>query len=868
MDISTLLITRAVPSFSRLFTRRWRMDCFLSVLLVSSLLLSSCSRDGDTEFDKTINVDQPNNFAAYINPINGLASGEYRIEANADVAGSAGDFTLSVTHDDGTTEEFSGSWTAAVSTQGFTIKVYTAGGIDIVLTSAVESNLRLLNSNGFVVATADATLPANSRIMLETSRIDSSTYGAKYYEAIDPINEKDTLEKWKQANGYYLAREIVEPRFRDTKDLGYGRGMRMWTRPDGSLYFFVENFQLRTIPGQEYTSLNLDALLSDVRKHHFGSNAIEFSTYPYGVGEPSDKGSTHKFAKFYTFDATQGSQVQEDHGNEVRLDEVNLDGRGLKAMPGACVYCHGGTLRPLRADGTFRDNTLDGMAGNGLNGDVNAKLQLLEVPSFEYGDYSPFTKAEQEPLIKKVNMAIYCTYPNLPAAGIAAACSQFCVDPADTANCDGAGNSLEAIMTCKVASNTADCDGNGNDLATVLSNIDAAITAGGAITTGNTLAGQWDGTFATRMTEGWYDDPTKPGMFDRATFNEDYVPPEWRHDSSDNMPPAGAEQLFLEVVQPVCFVCHSRRGTTLGSNAATNGGKDIIFNSYEKFISHADQIKQYVFDRGVMPLSLRGYNAFWNEGSDAPEILAAHLNGLLSAENQIEINADGTVDEPGAPVADAGPDRTSTSPVRLFGSNSRFVDRYSWRIISEPAGSDAVLTESTTARPVLTTSVDGDYVIRLSAAYENRVVTDSVNIKIDNTLDASSTPPDPKTLTFDNQIRTILNTPQNPAFSSETDSKACDECHQDAMGAGSIGGVPVYWRDAQPTSGDTAANAFYQEIRSRIDFRDPENSLLLTKPSNNHHFGGLRQGFEVDNPANRQNYDIFLNWILEGAPEN
>ena len=27
------------------------------------------------------------------------------------------------------------------------------------------------------------------------------------------------------------------------------------------------------------------------------------------------------------------------------------------------------------------------------------------------------------------------------------------------------------------------------------------------------------------------------------------------------------------------------------------------------------------------------------------------------------------------------------------------------------------------------------------------------------------------------------------------------------------------------------------------------------------------EGFEIDNPANRQNYDLFLNWIMEGAPE-
>jgi len=733
---------------------------------------------------------------------------------------------LSVTYDDGTTEEYPGSWTATVSSVEFNIMTYTAGGIKITLTSSVENNLRLVNSNGFEVAANGALKSGDSKISLETSRIDSATYGSAYYAAIDPNNDKDTLEKWKVANGYYEAEaagKVVEPRFRDTKDLGYGRGMRMWRKSDGSLYFFVENFQVRSIPGQEYTSLNLDALLKDNRKHHFGSNAIEFSTFPYGVGEPGDIGSTHKFAKFYTFDAGKGNQAAEDHANEVRLDRVNLDGRGAKAMPGACVYCHGGTERPLRADGTFRDNTLNGAAGNGINGDVNAKLQLLEVPSFEYGDTSPFTKAEQEPIIKEVNLAIYCTYPNLPTAARAIACADFCENKNDTANCDGKGNSLDTIF-------------------------------------GTTTApGEWDGAFATEMTEGWYDDAGVAGYFDRATFNQDFVPPAWQHDSSDNVPPPGSEQLFLEVVQPICFVCHSRRGTTLGSVDTRADGKDINFDSYEKFISHAPQIKQYVFDRGVMPLSLRGYDEFWGEGSDAPEILAAHLNGVLSADNQIPLNSDNEVDEPGLPKADAGPDRTTTSPVRMFGSNSRFVDTFSWSISSMPTGSDAVLSDVTSSRPLLTTTMDGDYEISMTASYDGEIVTDAVRIKIDNTLTALSTPPDPKTITFDTHIKPVFGN------AGGFDGKECNQCHS-GTDAGKIAGVPMFWEDdvSQPVTGTT----FYEEVLARVDFNDPENSLILTKPSKNHHYGGLRGGFEVDNPANRANYDLFLNWILEGAPQN
>ncbi len=830
---------------------------FIRLLLLSVLVtVSACSRDGDTTTDGTIDVNQTDSFAAFINPMSGLASGDYVIEANADNAGDVGDFTLTVTYDDGTVEEHTGGWTASSDTRLIEFTLFSAGGISITLQSSVENNLRLLNANGFVVAVNGAATIGDSSITLDTSLIDSAAYGAAYYAAIDPNNDKDTLEKWKVANGYYdavTAGKVIEPRFRDTKDLGYGRGMHMWTNTDGSLYFFVENFQVRTVPGEEYTTLNLEALLADSRQHHFGTNAIEFSTFPYGVDEPSDKGSTHKFTKFFTFDATQGDQTAEDHSNETRLDEVNLDGRGNKSMPGACVYCHGGTLNPLRADGSFRDNTLDGSTGNGIDGDANAKLQLLEVPSFEYGNFSPFTKAEQEPIIKQVNMAIYCTYPNLKSEEIQVACAQYCVDEADTVNCDGDGNSLEAIILCDDAANTVDCHGVGNDLAAVLLN-------------GNTNSGQWTGAFANVMAEGWYNDTSTAGVFDRETFNEDYVPIEWRYDSSDNMPPVGSDQLFLEVVQPVCFVCHSRRGTDLGSfdvdPASRQATKDIDFSSYEKFISHAEQIKQYVYDQGVMPLSLRGYNAFWDEDSNAPEILASHLNGVLSADKQVALNSDNKVDEPGAAVADAGPDRITTSPVRLFGANSRFVDRFSWSISSSPAGSDALLTEINTSRPLLTTTVNGDYEIKMVAAFGNDVVTDSVHIKIDNSLTDASDPPDPKTITFDTHIK--------PIFSNAggSDGRHCNECHSiDGSTTGTqVDGIPVFWVDdaLQPSTGST----WYKEVLARINFSDPVNSLLLTKPSNNHHYGELRGGFDVDNPGDRYNYDLILNWILEGAPEN
>jgi hypothetical protein len=63
---------------------------------------------------------------------------------------------------------------------------------------------------------------------------------------------------------------------------------------------------------------------------------------------------------------------------------------------------------------------------------------------------------------------------------------------------------------------------------------------------------------------------------------------------------------------------------------------------------------------------------------------------------------------------------------------------------------------------------------------------------------------------------------------------------------------------------------FYTELRGRINFTDPAASALLRKPSGQHHAGLLQPGFDtsfaVGNVA-RRNYDLFVNWISNNAPQ-
>jgi hypothetical protein len=55
---------------------------------------------------------------------------------------------------------------------------------------------------------------------------------------------------------------------------------------------------------------------------------------------------------------------------------------------------------------------------------------------------------------------------------------------------------------------------------------------------------------------------------------------------------------------------------------------------------------------------------------------------------------------------------------------------------------------------------------------------------------------------------------------------------------------------------------------ARVNPEYIEDSLVLKKPSGNHHYGGLIGGFDTSvsvGSFNRANYDMFVNWIAEGA---
>ena len=81
-----------------------------------------------------------------------------------------------------------------------------------------------------------------------TFETDTPDYATAYYAAIDATSAKDTIDKWRAANGFTGYANPIRPGtehlavFRDVKDLGYGRRMTgRRNSDDGSVVFYVEN---------------------------------------------------------------------------------------------------------------------------------------------------------------------------------------------------------------------------------------------------------------------------------------------------------------------------------------------------------------------------------------------------------------------------------------------------------------------------------------------------------------------------------------------------------------------------------------------------------------------------------------------------
>lgn len=344
---------------------------------------------------------------------------------------------------------------------------------------------------------------------------------------------------------------------------------------------------------------------------------------------------------------------------------------------------------------------------------------------------------------------------------------------------------------------------------------------------------EWQGP-AADLIKAAYGGDGLPG----ATFSlESYVPPGWLA--------AGQATLYKEVIAPSCRTCHIMRGNALQS--------DLDFATYAKFQGYADRVKAHIVDRGNMPLAKIVYDAFY--ATNRPETVASFLQDQGYAVR----STTGAALRPGRPVADPGPSRVvRRGATTLSGLGSLYSTTYQWSILSGPAGG-AALSNTGSAQPTFNATLDGSYVLQLVTGNGS---AQSTPVQLTIVVNDALTPV-PSAIRFAD-IKAVLQSTQAGCAGAG--------CH--AGGGGVEMSAPVLYTSLD-RNGDGVVDAtddqwFYAEVRSRINFTDIVASPLLRKPSNHHHNGLLRPGFNADlapGQAGRASYDLFLNWILNGAPQ-
>ncbi|HET8729742.1 MAG TPA: hypothetical protein VFM34_01355 [Moraxellaceae bacterium] len=702
--------------------------------------LAGCVGNGDTKEAPAVPAaDSPNAFLTFPNTQAPLGAGSYSIQVSALTGTVADTFHLVITFDDGSTRSVDGSWTAGgTTTLADPLVLARAGGVRIVATSGSGQAVHIvLSRNGSVVADAAGTLN------LPLSVISSTQYAKAYYDAVDPQVERDTLEKWKSRNGFYDGNPyntVTHVVFRDALDLGYGRDMTvLYNSVTGRTAFMVHNYVVSLQPGasSNYGPLNVDAAIAQDPRFFIGTNVIEFS--PANEDNPADVNGAMMINKFFIFDK---------NGN--RITEADLDGRGIKPVPGTCWTCHGGETLPLTPAGKFQPMSVR-----------SPKFNILGVADFEYSLQDGYHRDQEEDRLRLLNSYVKGSYDTIASRDI---------------------------------NNSA------------------------------TGRGKWSADYAQELVNGRYG-----SVFTSGTYQDGFVPAGWQNGPGQE----NAELLFTRVVGPHCTGCHSLQGrAATGTDYAGNLGNGINFSSYTKFMAYRTRIIDYVYKRGIMPLSLRNFESFWEYPDGAPSILASAL-----ADPSLFDSSTGKVIPPGRPVARPGADRTVRGPtVQLDGNASYFADSYHWAITS-PVASTATLSNPDTARAVLNAPAAGTYVVTLT------VTNSRGSHSASETLTVNGAAADQTALTFANDIRPILS------------NNGCTGCHVD----GGIAGIPVYWDD----NIDSDGNKLYQRILARVNLANPEDSRLLKKPTSELHGGGVV--IDTTTPQGQADYNTLVNWIREGA---
>lgn len=309
--------------------------------------------------------------------------------------------------------------TPASLPQGATplVCVGSAGGVGTVLSANDPSAL-----GGPAASVTFGSDEALARIA-PLGLYDSSASAHAYYHTIDPTNSRTNLGDWLRVNGFDQSAANwgadAHAVYTNNFDLGLGRDMYLKVGACDSGYSasplsqFAAQTPLSAATATQLLQLVGHCDVAAVVVNYVGLqaaaqhlNAIAAVAMEYSAAP----GTGSRFVKFYVFAPDTRTGAME------RVTSADLDHRGQKYVPQACVVCHGGT------PGTVTTDT-SGNSSYSSGGDVNAGFLPWDLDSFLYSDTDPgfsqkeedatlksqYTRAAQESSLKLLDVGAYLT---------------------------------------------------------------------------------------------------------------------------------------------------------------------------------------------------------------------------------------------------------------------------------------------------------------------------------------------------------------------------------------------------------------------------------------------------------------------------
>jgi hypothetical protein len=240
--------------------------------------------------------------------------------------------------------------------------------------------------------------PANPADAATITALNQATIN--YYDQIDPRNKRETLDEFKDVNGFNSGAD-VRASFANSGDLGFGRDMHCKSQasPSGDglldVACYVTNYGSILTSDQDDADQAHAALLGD----RVATVAMEFSAVESPSGNP-EFDDPERVVKFYVYNA-DGSALL----NSADLDSgVNLRPRPI---PQLCMVCH---------NGLYPSGNTTGIPTFANRDDVKMGARFLPFDNHYYTFPAANPKAAQQQAMKDLNDLVKLTHTQDPTS--------------------------------------------------------------------------------------------------------------------------------------------------------------------------------------------------------------------------------------------------------------------------------------------------------------------------------------------------------------------------------------------------------------------------------------------------------------------